>query len=156
LGKRPDGSPYLEAQRGGDIVYQLPDARARVVAVAQVDLSRAWVRIVGGGRGSRRAVPLAVGGVQAAGRFELGAGDPAYEVHLVSSDGFECVDVPRRAIRRLPLEAPEVALLPETFWREGDSGTPEEREVEGIPILRTDNPEQGRRFRLAYRCQARY
>jgi hypothetical protein len=153
LGKRRDGSPYTEAQRGGDIVYQLPDARARVLAAAQIELSRAWVRILGK---KGRIVPLKVQATRAEGTFALRPGDSGYEVHLVSADNFECADPPRRSIRVEPLEPPEVVLLPETFWREGDSGTPEEREVEGIPILRTEDPRVGRRFRLAYRCQARY
>ena len=43
-----------------------------------------------------------------------------------------------------------VALVPETFWREGDVGSPEDREVEGIPIL------FGERCRLEYKGVDRY
>jgi hypothetical protein len=50
----------------------------------------------------------------------------------------------------LPLEPPQVTLLPETFWKPGDSGPPEDREVEGIPIL------EGKSFRLDYRSSDRY
>src|SRR5262249_30985767 len=109
-----------------------------------------------GTEGQPRRVPMAVTGETASGAFAFEPGDTAYEVCLIDENGFECIDRPRRIIRRLPLAAPEVTLLPETLYREGDSGTADEREIEGIPIVRTNTPKQGRRFNLRYRCEARY
>jgi hypothetical protein len=149
LGRRPDGQPYEEPQRGGDVDFRLPGSRARLVVTAQTPLAGGEVRI----SGSRpRRVPLALASrpEQATAEFDLLPGDRGYAVVVRGRSGFENSDLPRRGIRRLPLEAPEVALLPETFWKPGDAGPPEDREIEGIPAL------LGGRFPLAYRCAARY
>ena len=83
--------------------------------------------------------------------FAFQPGDKAYEVAVRDDYGFANTD-PGRDVPscKAAWKRPEVALLPEFFWKDGDSGTPEDHEVEGIPIL------LGERFRLDYRCAARY
>jgi hypothetical protein len=147
LGERPTGEPYEEPQRAGDIDFRLPGSRARVRVTSQVPIAVGFVSI----RGEKpRRVRLATVKEQATAEFDLLPGDRSYAVHLFNNYAFENVDPPRRSLRKLPLEPPEVALLPEQFWRPGDSGPPEDREVEGIPLL------LGERFALAYACSARY
>jgi hypothetical protein len=76
--------------------------------------------------------------------------ESSYRFVVRDQYGFENKDRPRRVIRTGTVDAPEVALLPELFWKPGDKGSPEDREVEGIPVL------QGQRIQLAYRCSAPY
>jgi hypothetical protein len=71
-------------------------------------------------------------------------------LHLVSQDNLASTDIARRGLRRVQLELPEVTLLPETFYKQGDRGTAEDWEVEGIPVL------VGERFRTEYRASHRY
>lgn len=161
IAKRQDNTPYHEPMKGGDLFYRVPDAKGIVLVTAQVPLNEAWLEVIDTENQSRR-VPMTVetdeegAAKMATGSFAFQKDDSAYEVHMIDRNGFECVDRPRRLIRRMPLLPPEVTLLPETLYREGDSGSPDEREIEGVPILRTDNPDQGRRFNFKYRCEARY
>jgi hypothetical protein len=76
--------------------------------------------------------------------------ETAYRIVVCDEFGLENNDKPRRSIRTAPVDPPEVALQPETFWKQGDSGPPEDREVEGIPIL------LGQRIPLGYDCRANY
>jgi hypothetical protein len=158
LGTRQNGTPYEESMKGGDLFYRLDDSEGRIVVTAQTELAKAWIEITNKDEGIVPRVErlTLTNGTTATGTFALQPGDSSYEVHLTDTNGFECIDVPRRAIRKLPLEPPEVALLAETKWKKGDKGSPEDHEVEGIPILRTENPKVGRRFALEYRCEARY
>ncbi len=149
LGQTASGQPYEEAQRGGDIDYRLPGSSARITIQTQVPIVFGELRI----DGSRlRSVPLTLApdGLTGTATVPLLPDDRLYEVRVRDRFNFENNDPPRRVIRRLPLEPPEVVLLPETFYREGDEGSPEDREVEGIPIL------LGERFALAYAARARY
>jgi len=149
VGTRAGGQPFEEPQRGGDIVYRMEGCQARLLVRAQVPLEGGEVRISGK---NSRTVTLKPGSepqtLEAV--WPLLSGDDSYRVVVRDGNGFENADPPRRSIRELPLEPVEVVLLPETFAREGDTGPLEDREVEGIPIL------LGQRFRLEYRCAARY
>ncbi|MFO0843878.1 MAG: hypothetical protein U0797_16025 [Gemmataceae bacterium] len=149
LGQRPNGQPYEEPQRGGDVDYRLPESAARLTVTTQVPIVWGVVRVQGG---RERLVPLTIStaGTDATASIDLRPEDRGYDVLVRDRHSFENHDPPRRAIRRLPLEPPEVALLPETFYKEGDAGPPEDREVEGIPVLLSE------RFALAYEAKARY
>jgi hypothetical protein len=154
LGLRPNGLPFEEAQKGGDIVRRLRGSRGRVVVTVQKPIAAATLELLGpaveGGEEVRRSVPLAVRGSRAEGVFDFREGENAYRVRVRDEFGLFGAERPRRTIRAGTVAAPEVALLPETVWRPGDSGAPEDREIEGIPVL------LGERFRLDYRCAARY
>jgi hypothetical protein len=156
LGVRQSGLPFEEAQKGGDIVRRLRGSRGRIAVTVQKPIRSALLELLGPagvqGEAVRRRVPLTVGGdgSRAEGVFDFRAGETAYRVVVRDRHGFENVERPRRTIRTGTVPAPQVVLLPETMWRPGDPGTPEEREIEGIPVLR------GERFRLDYRCAARY
>ena len=54
-------------------------------------------------------------------RFDLLPGDASYEVSVRDTFSLAGADQPRRTIRRGKLEPPSVVLLPETFWKPGDS-----------------------------------
>jgi hypothetical protein len=149
VGQRATGQPYEEPQRGGDIDYRLAGSSARVAVTTQVPVVSGVVRVQGA---RERQVQLSVSpdGTEAAAKFDIYPEDRGYNVLVRDRHGFENHDLPSRSIRRLPLEPPEIALVAETFYKAGDSGPPEDREVEGIPVL------LGERFALAYEAKARY
>ena len=149
LGTQADGTPFAELQRGGDVAYRIPGSRARLDIVAQVPIIEARVRIEGK-KPREEVVKMAEGKAEFSVTFPLRPEDTGYAIMVKSDHEFDSREPARRSIRRLPLEPPVVALLPETFWKEGDTGTPEDREVEGIPIL------LGERCRLEYKGADRY
>ena len=73
-----------------------------------------------------------------------------YRVMVRDRFGLANADPPRRAILAGGVEPPEVVLLPEFFWKEGDQGPAEDREVEGIPAL------LGQRIRIEYAASGTY
>ena len=151
LGKQANGSPFTELQRGGDVAYRLEGSRVRLGLTAQVPIAEARVRIERKGKKPRKVdIPLAEANTKVEVVFPLLPGDTGYAIFVRSDNGFDSREPARRTIRRLPLEPPVVALVPETFWKEGDAGSPEDREVEGIPIL------LGERCRLEYKGSDRY
>lgn len=89
-------------------------------------------------------------GLYVSGQPSLWQAETGYRLRVWDRFGLENTDPPRRSIRPGPVDPPLVALRPETFWKEGDADNPEEREVEGIPVL------VGQRFRLEYTCSAPY
>ena len=153
---RPDGQPFEEPQRGGDVQFRLEKSQLRVAITSEVPLKSAELALEGLKKTPPRR-PLTVGedGKSAEGVFdlpEMALSDTrvAYALHLVSQDNLASTDIARRGLRRVPLELPEVTLLPETFYKQGDRGTAEDWEVEGIPVL------VGERFRTEYRASHRY
>jgi hypothetical protein len=154
--RRPDGQPFEEPQRGGDVQFRLEKSQLRVAISAQVplrsaelqfeglkaDLPRVPLRVSEDGLSAEALVPVPA--------LELDETRVAYALHLVSRDNLAGTDIARRGLRRVPLEVPEVTLLPETFYKQGDRGTAEDWEVEGIPVL------VGERFRTEYRTSHRY
>jgi hypothetical protein len=149
IGTQAGGSPFYELQRGGDIAYRLAGSRARLDIAAQVPISEARVRVEG-----KKSREVVVKPAEASARFTasfpLLPEDTGYSISVTSANGFAGREAVRRTIRRLPLEPPVVALMLETFWKEGDDGSPEDREVEGIPIL------LGERCRIDYQGADRY
>lgn len=73
-----------------------------------------------------------------------------YRIVVRDQYGLVNADPPRRSMQQGTAEPPEVVLLPELFWKEGDEGPVEEREVEGIPVL------LGQRMRIEYSSAATY
>ncbi|HWG43901.1 MAG TPA: hypothetical protein VN688_14080 [Gemmataceae bacterium] len=76
--------------------------------------------------------------------------ETAYRIVVRDEFGLENSDRPRRGIRTGPVEAPEVALQPETLSQEASGELTEENEIEGIPLY------LGQRVRLDYKCSAVY
>jgi hypothetical protein len=104
----------------------------------------------------RRRIRLGLEGEgrSAAGTFDLLADETAYRVVVKDEHGFENVPPPRRGIRIVPEDPPQVALLREEFRPGGRlaglTGTAADFEVEGMPVP------PGGRIRIAYACGGRY
>jgi hypothetical protein len=158
---REDGRLYGEPMKGADIVHRLPKCRAHVAVTAQKPLTQATLEILGpavenaDGRTETvlDSVPMTLNAEdprQAEGVFALHPSQTGYRVVVRDRFGFENLDRPRRAIRTAPLDPPLVTLLMESVWRSTDAGTPEDREIEGIPIR------LGQRFHLDYLCAHPY
>jgi hypothetical protein len=148
--------PFEEFQRGADIVRRLPGSSARVTAEIQKPVVEARLEVLGqsGGAGEkvRREIPLTLTeeGQQAEGLFRLEPGDTAYRIVVRDRHGFANGDPPRRGIRTVPLDPPQVALLPEHFRYAGDTGSLEDYEVEGMPVP------LGGKIRIGYFASAPY
>ncbi|MGL4552086.1 MAG: hypothetical protein ACRC33_12975, partial [Gemmataceae bacterium] len=125
------------------VQYRLDGSRLRVAVTSQVPIETAVVTPGG-------ALAVAADGLSAGGSFPVAEGWAGYAVRLTSRDGLEGADPPRRTVRRVPLEPPDVTLLAETVFKKGDRGTADDWEVEGIPVL------EGERFRTEYRATHRY
>lgn len=147
--KKADGSPFEEEQRGGDVQYRLDGSQLRIAITSQVPLQSALVSF-GGEKASVASFTLSADGLGGEGLFPIRDSWTGYTVRLVSRDDLEGIDPPRRTVRRIPLDPPEVTLLAETFFKKGDRGTADDWEVEGIPVL------EGERFRTDYRAGHRY
>jgi hypothetical protein len=157
-GLRPNGQPYEVEQPRGDIVA-MPHASARLAVKLQKPVTQAAVEILGQPDGSapaastepvlrRLSMRLEVGGESAVCTFAPQSSDTAYRILVQDQYGFENATPSRRAIRILPEDAPQVALLPERFPVSGDSGPAEDFEVEGVPVP------LGGAIRIAYTCTA--
>jgi hypothetical protein len=148
--------PFEEYQRGADLVRRLPNSAGRVAIRTQKPVAAARLEVLGragpSGEVVRREVPLALhaGGQHAEASFLLEPGDTGYRVAVRDTLGFENADPPRRAIRSVPVDPPQVALLPELFRFAGDVGSPEDYEVEGMPVP------LGRKIRIGYSSSAPY
>ena len=153
---RPDGQPFEEVQRGGEVQFRLENSKLRIALTCEVPLRSAHLAFEGfADPPARQALNVAEDGRSAEGLFDLPPlaltdTKAVYALYLVSRDQLVGTDITRRSVRRVPLELPEVTLLPETFYKPGDRGTVEDWEVEGIPVL------VGQRFRTEYRASHRY
>ncbi len=150
IAKRKDGSPYEEEQRGGDVQMRIEGSVVRVAITSQVPLAAGYIGYQGGPPGRGAKLSINSDGMGAECSFVPPEDVTGYEVRLTSRDDLESIDPPKRTIRRIPLEPPEVGLLAETFYKKGDRGTADDWEVEGIPIL------EDSRFRTDYRASHRY
>jgi hypothetical protein len=100
-----------------------------------------------------RTIPMNVlpeGDVAQTEPFVLLSGASGYRLIVEDEYKFKNIPAPRRGIRFVPEEAPQVALLPErmpagTF--DEDSGRPEEDSIDGAPVP------AGKRFLIAYNCR---
>jgi hypothetical protein len=142
-GTTPDGKRYEQPQQGyGDVV----GIRGSSVRVA-IQTSK-WVRggtleVLGpehfeperteddtGPEVVKRTVPLAIGltGHGAEALFELRPDESAYRIVVSDEHGFVNVPAPRRSLRLVPEEPPQVTMLKDYFGPDADS------DVEGIPV----------------------
>jgi hypothetical protein len=159
-GLRPDGRRYEQPQSRGDIVG-IPESAARLVVKVQKPVRRAWLDILGresadssndpvaSGEVCKRRVELElhVGGVTAEGAFDLRADETAYRVVVADEYGFENVPPPRRGLRLVAEEPPQVALLKEHMPPLGATslgGAADDHVVDGLPVV------PGKKIRVAY------
>jgi hypothetical protein len=92
-------------------------------------------------------------GTAASGTFELRGDESAYRIVAVDEHGFENIPAPRRGLRLVPEEAPQVVLLKEQMPPAGPisaGSTWEDFEVDGLPIV------PGKKLRVAYLAQGPY
>jgi hypothetical protein len=152
-GKRPDGSPFEQAQAKGDLLALLGSA-ARVTLHTQKPILRAQVEVIGKDN-EPRVVDLTISDRRdgAGGTFPLKEGDTSYRLLVRDEYDFENVPAPQRGIRIVPEEPPQVTLLREGFPPSNlPPGRPisEDFEVDGMPVP------VGGRIRITYSCSGPY
>jgi hypothetical protein len=160
IGLRPSKQPYEQEQARAEVVA-IKDSSARVRVKTQVPVREAVVETLASASLTepetvRRRIPLKLedGGSAAVGTFKLLDGETAYRVVVRDEHDFENVPPPRRGVRLIPEDPPQVALLREEFRPGGKlaglTGTAADFEVEGMPVP------QGGRVRIAYACSGPY
>jgi hypothetical protein len=158
-GKRPDGGRYEQPQGRGDVVG-IPGSAVRVALKTQKAITKAKLEIIGpqAGEGKtseddmpppevvKRELLLTAGsdGFSAEGIFDLKDGETGYRLLVEDEYGFANVPAPRRSMRIVPEDPPQVALLRDTF------GIGADFDLEGLPVLLDD------RIRIPYVCYGQY
>lgn len=166
-GVKPDGSRYEQAQGRGDIVG-IPGSAARIQIKTQKPVRRAFLQLLGeqpAGSDAKGqsvvpeptrevvqreiALTLSSDGMIGEGTFDLQAGESAYRAVVVDEYDFENVPAPRRGLRLVAEEPPQVALLKEQMPPHGPvaPGTWEDFAVDGLPVV------PGKKIRVAYIAQ---
>src|SRR5262249_45725660 len=127
----------------------LPGSLARVRITVQKPVVRAAVHVLG--KAPRvELLTRSTDGRSAEGAFEIQPGDTGYEIEVRDQYGFANPHRPPPSSSPASLLPPEVPFLAEKSAPPGDTGPPEDREVEGIPVA------AGSRFLLEYTCSHRY
>ncbi|MCI0680863.1 MAG: hypothetical protein L0Y71_02065 [Gemmataceae bacterium] len=165
-GLRPDRSRYEQPQGRGDIVG-IPGSGARLAVKIQKPVQRVFLQMFGPKTAAtareddpvveelKRQVELELSadGTQANGSFDLRGAESAYRIVAVDEYGFENVPAPRRGLRVVPEEAPQVVLLKEQMPPAGPiaaGSSWEDFEVDGLPIV------PGKKIRVGYVAQGPY
>jgi hypothetical protein len=152
-GKRPDGTPFEQAQSRGDVVA-IKGSSARLALRTQKTIKQARVEIQGKDQ-APRLVDLGVFEEHdgAAGSFPLKDSDTAYRLFVWDEYGFQNIPPPQRSIRLVPEDPPHVTLLREEFppsnLSSGRQST-EDFAVDGMPVP------VGGRIRIGYTCTGAY
>jgi hypothetical protein len=164
-GVKPSGGRYEQPQPRGDVVA-IPGSAVRVAVKIQKPVTLALARILGVETDGTRPAPairetvirsVAMmpndDGTEADVLFDLLPGETAYQIVLEDKYGFDNRPPPRRVIRIVPEEPPQVYLLREVF-PPGDrfvsAGLAEDFEVEGMPVP------PGGSIRIGYSCTGAY
>jgi hypothetical protein len=140
-GLRPDGSRFELPQGRGDVVG-IPGAGARVAIKVQKPIASAVLEILApetkearpselpGPEICTRSVNMALAsdGHHAEATFELQPDESGYRIVVADSYGFTNVPPPRRGLRVVAEEPPQVFLLKDSFGVGADS------DLEGIPV----------------------
>lgn len=164
-GTRSDGKPYEKAQPRGDIAG-IPGSSARVEIETQRPIENAKIELLApkfGGDSAKdtfdevvfRTLDMTVSadGRKAEGVFPLQAEALSYRLVVTDEHGFTNVPPPRRLLRIVPEDAPQVFLLREQFPPAGGllvEGPTEDYVVDGVPAL------IGGPIRIAYACEGPY
>ncbi len=172
-GVKPDGARYEKSQPRGD-VGGIPGSTARLLIQVQKPVRTAFVEILGqtGANGDdngksdkaeepvRRKVALTLdeSGTLAEGTFDLKPEEIAYRVVVTDEYGFANLPPPRRTLKLIPEDPPQVALLREqALFPPGEPGASatgelavEEVDLEGMPVP------AGRPIRIGYSASGSY
>ncbi|MCS7044907.1 MAG: hypothetical protein NZO58_00985 [Gemmataceae bacterium] len=161
-GTRPDGSRYEVAQGRGDVVG-IPGSAVRLIVHTQRPVRRAVVQLEQAAAGTEHDAPPAVSrevpldldadGTKAQGTFDLRPEETGYRIVVVDDHGFANVPAPRRTVRVVPEEPPQVVLLKEQFPPLGPLGPDEpwsDYEVDGLPVV------PGEKLRVGYLAHGPY
>jgi len=147
------GTRYLQTFDKGDVTGY-PGAMVRVEVKFNKPVEQATLSLLGSGRsggteGDLRILKMTLspGGTRGEAIFDLRPEETAYQIVLHDFRGWDNLNLPRRTLSVLPVEPPEVVLLPEQFPGLGDRSALEDAEVDGIPVP------LGKPFRVAYRCR---
>jgi hypothetical protein len=142
-GTTPDGRRYEQAQQGHGDVVGIPGSAVRLAIQTSKPVRDARLELLGpevadpnraeeelGPELVKRVMPMALGagGQDATAMFELRPEETAYRIVVADEHGFVNVPAPRRSVRQVPEEPPQVTLLKDYFGPEADS------DVEGIPV----------------------
>jgi len=160
----PEGEErYPQLQARGDIVG-IRGSWGRVLVQIQKPVKKAYLEFLHVPEGlplgakpqaadevvtRREDLTLNDTGTQAEGTFELRSDESAYRVVVEDEHGFANVPPPQRALRLVPEEPPQVALLREVFPPIGPllaEAAADDFEVEGMPVP------LGGAIRVAYTC----
>jgi hypothetical protein len=158
-GKRPDGGRYEQPQGRGDIVG-IPGAGVRIVLKTQKPITKATLAILGPKSGEpktsddeaplpeimKQEIPMILSsdGSSAECTFDMKDGETAYRMIVADEHGFANIPAPRRSMRLIPEDPPQVALLRDTF------GIGADFDLEGLPVLLND------RIRIPYVAYGQY
>jgi hypothetical protein len=142
-GTTPDGRRYEQPQQGYGDVVGIRGSSVRVAIQTSKWIRGGTLEILGpehfdpdraeddaGPEVVKRTVPLRIGadGQYADALFELKPDESAYRIVVSDEYGFVNVPAPRRTLRLMPEEPPQVTMLKDYFGPEADS------DVEGIPV----------------------
>jgi hypothetical protein len=139
-GTTPDGQRYFQAQQGHGDVVGIPGSDVRVAIQTSKPIKSARLELLGPERLDparaddetipeivMNAVPLVLAKEMAA-TFKLRPELSAYRVVVADEYGFVNVPAPRRSVREVPEEPPQVMMLKDYFGPDADS------DVDGIPV----------------------
>lgn len=165
-GVKPDKSRYEQPQGRGDVVG-IPGSSVRVTIKTQRPIERGWLELFGpasdkaGSEGEsapevlKRNVEVSLGPDAAAGEavFDLRPDESAYRIMVRDEHEFYNQPAPRRTLKLVPEEPPQVVLLKEQMPPAGPLAAGvswEDFEVDGLPIV------PGKKIRVAYVAQGQY
>jgi hypothetical protein len=142
-GTTPKGERYEQAQQGHGDVTGIPGSSVRLAIQTSKPVRAAHLEMLGPENGDpanaeedqgpervKRVIPLTIGvnGQAAATMLDLRPDESAYRIVVADEYGFVNVPAPRRSVRQVPEEPPQVTLLKDYFGPEADS------DVDGIPV----------------------
>lgn len=151
-GLTPSGQRYEVPQSQGDVVG-IPGSSAAITIKTQKPIKKAWMQLLGPDakwsprspdeaipETDRRTVEMTVDkdGTSAAGAFDLKADETSFRIHVEDEYGFRNQPAPRRSVRLIPEESPQVTLLKDLYLPTGklSADVPlEDFEVDGMPLV---------------------
>ena len=155
---------YEMPQGRGDVAG-IPNSSVRVQVKVQKEIAEAWLELLSTEIADKKKLddvpdlanekPLALrqmtvgsDGMSAEIKFDLAEGLTGYRVIVKDKHGFPNTPPPRRSVRLVPEEPPQVALLRDTFVDVKDSRA--DFDLEGLPVV------IGGEIRIPYVCFGNY